>query len=68
MISLRLTFFGSPQIELNNNLVQLRNRKALALLAYIVLSRLPQSREKLVSVFWPEFSQDLVFEKLWKFL
>ena len=58
MISLRLTFFGSPQIELNDRFVQLKNRKALALLAYLVLSKLPQSREKLMSVFWPEFSQE----------
>ena len=57
MISLRVTLFGSPQIHLNDNLVQLKNRKAVALLAYLVLNQLPQSREKLMSVFWPEFSQ-----------
>ena len=64
MISLRVTLFGSPQIHLNDRLVQLKNRKALALLAYLVLSKLPQSREKLVSVFWPEFSPDRAFANL----
>ncbi len=64
MVSLRLTFFGSPQIHLNGCLVQLKNRKAVALLAYLVLSQLPQSREKLVSVFWPEFSPDRAFANL----
>lgn len=64
MISLRLTLFGSPQIHLNDRLVQLKNRKAVALLAYLVLSQLPQSREKLVSVFWPEFSSDRAFANL----
>ena len=64
MISLRLTLFGSPQIHLNDRLVQLKNRKAVALLAYLVLSQLPQSREKLVTVFWPEFSQERAFANL----
>ena len=64
MTSLRLTFFGSPQIELNGDLVRLKTRKALAILAYIVLNKQPQSREKLTSFFWPEFSSDRAFANL----
>ncbi|MFC1526214.1 BTAD domain-containing putative transcriptional regulator [Candidatus Latescibacterota bacterium] len=64
MSSLRLTFFGSPQVAINGEIVALETRKAQALLAYVVLNRHPQSREKLASIFWPELSTDRAFANL----
>ena len=37
MSSLKLTLFGSPQIELDGERVTFKTRKALALLAYLTL-------------------------------
>ena len=43
---LRLYFFGAPRIERDGQVVALRRTKALALLAYLALSRLPQERDR----------------------
>ncbi len=64
MPTLKLTVFGSPQIELNGTPVQLTTRKALALLAYVAVNNQAQSREKLAALFWPDFSSNRAFANL----
>ncbi len=64
MSSLKLTLFGAPQVELNGQRMALKTRKAFALLAYLAVSRQPQSRETLATLFWPEFSSERAFANL----
>jgi len=62
--ALKLTLFGAPQVELNGLHVTLKTRKALALLAYLAVSRQSHSRETLATLFWPEFSSERAFANL----
>ena len=55
---LRFYFFGAPRIERDGQLLALRRTKALALLAYLALSRQPQERTTLLALLWPEFDED----------
>src|SRR5688500_9876784 len=54
MSHLKLYLFGPPRLEQDN---QPRNpglRKAMALLAYLVVTAQPHSREALATLLWPE--------------
>lgn len=51
----RLLLFGAPRIEQDGVAVPLRRTRALALLAYLALTRQPQERDQLVALLWPEF-------------
>ena len=64
MEALQLILFGSPQVERNGVFLQLRTRKALALLVYLAVNTQPQSRETLAALFWPEFSSERAFANL----
>ncbi|MFN2130426.1 MAG: ATP-binding protein, partial [Anaerolineae bacterium] len=57
MTTLTLRLLGPPLIELNGCTVQLGRRKALALLAYLALTRQPHSRDALATLLWPELDQ-----------
>ena len=57
MPSLRLHLFGLPRIEVDGVPVTLRRRKAPALLAYLVVTQRPHSRETLSTLLWPEMGQ-----------
>jgi predicted ATPase/DNA-binding SARP family transcriptional activator len=52
---LRLFLFGPPRLEHNGQIIPLRRTKALALLAYVVMSGQPHDRETLLALLWPEF-------------
>ncbi|HET9223242.1 MAG TPA: tetratricopeptide repeat protein, partial [Roseiflexaceae bacterium] len=52
---LRLFVFGTPRIEHDGQVVPLRRSKALALLAYLALTRQAQDRTALLTLLWPEF-------------
>ncbi len=64
--SLKLWLFGSPQVELNGKRIELDTRKSVALLAYLAINRQTHSREKLVSLFWPESPTAQAFTSLRK--
>jgi len=66
--SLKLCWFGSPQVELNGERVELDTRKSVALLAYLTMNKQAHSREKLVSLFWPESPTAQAFTSLRKTL
>src|SRR5689334_10315220 len=56
MTRLTIRLFGAPQIELDGTAVALGYRKALALLAYLAVTRQSHTRDTLAALFWPESS------------
>ncbi|MFN2220234.1 MAG: SARP family transcriptional regulator, partial [Anaerolineae bacterium] len=57
MPRLSLRFLGPPLIELDGQPVHLGRHKAVALLAYLALTRQPHSRDALATLLWPELDQ-----------
>ena len=57
MSQLALYLFGPPKVELDGSPVQIPRRKALALLAYLAVTRQPHSRDALAALLWPENDQ-----------
>lgn len=55
---LRLYLFGAPRIERDGVDLAPRRSKALALLAYLVVTGRAHGREGLVAMLWPEFEPD----------
>lgn len=56
MSGLKLVLFGPPRVELNNAPVDIKRRKALAMLIYLAVSRQPHSRDALATLFYPDYS------------
>jgi len=64
-----LQFLGLPQILLDNQPIVTDRRKAIALLAYLVMNdighpRQNYSRESLSALFWPDYDQSKAFSNL----
>lgn len=57
-MSLRLHFLGSPRIERDGRFIETDTRKAVALLAYLALTRSYQTREVLAALLWPEMNEE----------
>jgi predicted ATPase/DNA-binding SARP family transcriptional activator len=57
MHSIQLYLFGAPRLARDGTPVELRLRKALALLAYLAVTRQPHSRDVLATLLWPDSSQ-----------
>src|SRR4051794_12822701 len=57
MASLKLRLLGPPQIEIDNQRVEVKPRKALALLIYLACSEGYQARDSVATLLWPETSQ-----------
>ncbi len=57
MGELRLSLLGSPQLFVDGEENILRERKAIALLAWLAVERTAQSRDTLATLFWPEHDQ-----------
>ena len=57
MTRVHLALFGNPQIEVDGREVQLSLRKALAMLAYLSVTKHNHSRDLLATIFWPESDQ-----------
>jgi DNA-binding SARP family transcriptional activator len=53
---LALYLLGSPEVQLNDNAVVVKERKALALLIYLGVTGAPHRRETLATLLWPEYS------------
>jgi predicted ATPase/DNA-binding SARP family transcriptional activator/GAF domain-containing protein len=54
MSNLALFLLGPPRIECDGEPVEIRRRKALALLVYLAVTRQGHSRDALATLFWPE--------------
>jgi len=57
MSCLALFLLGSPRIERDGQIIRVRRRKELALLAYLAVTGKSHSRESLAALFWPEHDQ-----------
>lgn len=57
MGELRLSLLGSPQLYVDGEEKILRERKAIALLAYLAVEQTVQGRDTLATLFWPEHDQ-----------
>lgn len=55
MSKLTLTFFGTPTVTLDNQPLHLGRRKALAMLAYLAVTKRRHSRAALGSLLWPMY-------------
>ena len=56
MSTLKLHLFGAPRAEIDGIPVVTDTRKAIALLAYLAVTRQPQTRDALATLFWPELT------------
>lgn len=57
-MGIRLFLFGAPHIQVNGLTVVLRRRKALALLAFLVMDERIQSRETVAALLWPDLNEE----------
>lgn len=56
-MTLRVRLSGHPELERNGRPIQVDTRKAIALLAYLVVKRETQGRDHLAALLWPESDQ-----------
>ena len=54
MTQLSLHLLGPPRLELDWTPIHIPRRKAMALLAYLAVTRQPHSRDSLAALLWPE--------------
>jgi DNA-binding SARP family transcriptional activator len=52
-----LYLFGAPRAELDGKPIIIDTRKAIALLAYLAVTRKPHTRDGLATLLWPELDQ-----------
>ncbi len=57
MSGLALRLFGPPQVERDGTVLHIGRRKAVALLAYLAVTRRSHGRDHLAALLWPEMSQ-----------
>lgn len=57
MSRLRLFLLGSPRIESDGKQIEFDTRKAIAMLAYLVVTGETQHRDALAALLWPELDQ-----------
>ncbi|MCL4869079.1 MAG: tetratricopeptide repeat protein [Anaerolineae bacterium] len=57
MAQLTLLLMGPPQIERNGTPIRVDTRKAIALLAYLAVTRQIHSRDSLALMFWPDTAE-----------
>src|SRR5215218_8170206 len=58
MADLELTFLGAPRIAQDGGTVEVDTRKAVALLAYLAVTRSAHTREALCNLLWPEYDHE----------
>jgi DNA-binding SARP family transcriptional activator len=68
MARLVLHLFGTPRIELNDQLLPIQRRKAAALLAYLAVTQRPHNRDVLATLLFPEYDQTGARENLRRIL
>jgi predicted ATPase/DNA-binding SARP family transcriptional activator len=57
MSELALFLMGPPRIERDGIVLNVDTRKATALIAYLAVTKQPQSRDSLAALLWPEYDQ-----------
>nr|HID14401.1 hypothetical protein [Anaerolineae bacterium] len=56
-MNLRLELLGLPVIQINGEAVNLRRRRSRALLYYLAATNVPQSRDHLIALLWPDLDE-----------
>jgi predicted ATPase/DNA-binding SARP family transcriptional activator len=64
MTQTKIFLFGSPRIERDGQPVEIVLRKAVALLAYLVVTKQTHSRESLATLLWPDNDQSTALGNL----
>ena len=64
MDALNISGLGPLEITLNDRLVEIKRRKAIALLVYLAIEGRRESREFLSGLFWPEYEQSKAYAYL----
>ncbi len=54
MSVLSLFLFGPPRVEIDGTSLSVDTRKAVALIAYLAITRQQHSRDSLAALLWPE--------------
>jgi len=62
--ALRFHFLGLPRVELHGTVQYFPSAKAAALTAYLALHPAPQSREKIIALFWSESDENAARKNL----
>ncbi len=57
MSQLTLFLLGSPRLERDDQPVEVDTRKAIALMAYLTVTRQSHSRDALATLLWPDYDQ-----------
>src|SRR5690349_18385820 len=57
MSRLALSLLGPPRIERDGMFIDVDTRKAIALIAYLAVTRQRHSRDALAALLWPEYDQ-----------
>ncbi|MCB0209147.1 MAG: hypothetical protein KDJ52_07450, partial [Anaerolineae bacterium] len=58
MTKLTLQILGPPQVAIDGEIVKINRRKAVALLAYLAVTRQSHNRDALATLFWPEATRN----------
>jgi len=58
MAAINLYLFGLPRIVYKERAIEFKRRKAIALVAYLALADIPQGRDMLATLLWPELDQE----------
>jgi predicted ATPase/DNA-binding SARP family transcriptional activator len=61
---LRLFLLGPPRIERDDQIVEVDTRKAIALIAYLAVTRQRHRRDALAALFWPDYEQNRAYANL----
>ena len=57
MAEIEIKLFGAPVFTRSGENIHIQRRKAVALLAYLVVTRRPHGRDTLAALLWPEHDQ-----------
>lgn len=57
MSRLSMRLLGAPQIKIDGEAIQIKRRKAVALLLYLAVTQQRHTRDALAAMFWPEADQ-----------
>jgi DNA-binding SARP family transcriptional activator/tetratricopeptide (TPR) repeat protein len=63
-MSLRLRLLGTPRLERDGNAIDITSNKAIALLAYLAVTQTPQPRERILSLLWPDSTDEAARKNL----
>jgi predicted ATPase/DNA-binding SARP family transcriptional activator/tetratricopeptide (TPR) repeat protein len=64
MPELTISLLGHPKILIDGEIFDTDRRKAIALLAYLIVTGKPQPRDHLAAFFWPDYNRDSAFAYL----